>query len=129
MTYYTLHDVSRVQDMVVDYTCSCAVGWEGRNCDKERDECEQFKPCKNGANCTVSSSWSIYITLRFNDGLDSFCSVCRTSLTGTSATVHQIFMVLTVTWKWTNAYSIRVAMETAPKHLMATPVTVLKNTQ
>ncbi|XP_074640210.1 uncharacterized protein LOC141898270 isoform X2 [Tubulanus polymorphus] len=32
------------------YTCTCATGWEGTNCDKDTDECAKT-PCKNGASC------------------------------------------------------------------------------
>ena len=32
------------------YTCDCDIGWSGRNCDKDINECKN-NPCKNGSTC------------------------------------------------------------------------------
>jgi Notch-like protein len=32
----------------LDYFCSCPLGFTGRHCDKDIDECEN-NPCRNGA--------------------------------------------------------------------------------
>lgn len=45
--------VISVQDQINFYTCYCAPGYYGRNCEIDADECAP-KPCKNGATCTVS---------------------------------------------------------------------------
>ena len=37
-----------------DYTCSCPIGFSGRNCEtRVVDKCSQ-NPCKNGGDCKVS---------------------------------------------------------------------------
>ncbi len=44
-----------VQEDVAGYTCSCAPGYEGRNCAMDTDNCEP-NPCLNGGSCMVSTS-------------------------------------------------------------------------
>ena len=40
----------------MNYTCECADGYEGRDCELNRtDECDP-DPCENGAICVVSVS-------------------------------------------------------------------------
>ena len=41
------------QDLIADYFCACPPGWDGKNCEVERDECAS-DACLNGATCTVS---------------------------------------------------------------------------
>ena len=35
------------------YTCACAPGYTGTNCEREINDC-LYQPCLNGGNCTVS---------------------------------------------------------------------------
>ena len=39
------------QDLFNDYFCSCQLGYFGRNCEMEIDECLP-RPCENGGTCT-----------------------------------------------------------------------------
>ena len=46
-----------MQDRIDYYTCHCALGFYGLNCETDVDECSS-NPCKNGGDCTVSpASW------------------------------------------------------------------------
>ena len=46
-----------LQDRLNFYTCHCAPGYYGVNCETAHDECAST-PCKNDAVCTVSPvSW------------------------------------------------------------------------
>ena len=42
------------QDLIADYSCSCLPSWEGKNCDRETDDCIDNQ-CRNGATCVVSN--------------------------------------------------------------------------
>ena len=46
------------QDTIGSYTCVCATGWSGANCDENIDDCDP-DPCLNGATCIVSGSAAI----------------------------------------------------------------------
>ena len=36
-----------------DYTCSCPIGFTGRNCEQRVvDKCDEY-PCRNGGQCQV----------------------------------------------------------------------------
>ena len=37
----------------MNYTCECADGYEGRDCEDDINECDS-NPCQNGGSCTVS---------------------------------------------------------------------------
>ena len=41
------------QDLLNNYYCGCVMGWEGKNCSVETNECVN-RPCLNGATCNVS---------------------------------------------------------------------------
>ena len=43
--------VTVFQDLFNDYFCSCQLGYFGRNCEMEIDECLP-RPCDNGGTCT-----------------------------------------------------------------------------
>uniref|UniRef100_A0A672LG93 Neurogenic locus notch homolog protein 2-like n=1 Tax=Sinocyclocheilus grahami TaxID=75366 RepID=A0A672LG93_SINGR len=43
------------------YLCACKPGWEGKNCEREKNEC-QSNPCQNGGTC--------------NDHLNGYTCVC-----------------------------------------------------
>ena len=43
------------QDGVNEYTCMCATGYFGDNCETDIDECATL-PCSNGATCHVRFS-------------------------------------------------------------------------
>ena len=51
-----------------DYTCTCAAGWQGVNCDINVDECVSA-PCANGGMCS--------------DGDDEYACTCATGFTST----------------------------------------------
>ena len=44
------------------YSCTCQPGYEGENCDRERNECNP-NPCQNGATCTVSELMCMSMTV------------------------------------------------------------------
>ena len=46
-------DLCAPQDLSNDYYCGCVMGWEGKNCSVETNECVN-RPCLNGATCNVS---------------------------------------------------------------------------
>ena len=46
------------QDTIGSYTCICATGWSGANCDDNIDDCDP-DPCLNGATCIVSGRAAI----------------------------------------------------------------------
>lgn len=35
----------------LDFACTCTVGYTGRLCDEDVDECVMTSPCRNGATC------------------------------------------------------------------------------
>ena len=52
---YNINYISYTKELEgTNYMCSCPDGWTGQNCSVERDECMDFQPCRNGANCKVS---------------------------------------------------------------------------
>ncbi|XP_045188010.2 fibropellin-3-like [Mercenaria mercenaria] len=38
------------EDRVNQYTCNCASGWRGKNCERDVNECRS-NPCQNGSTC------------------------------------------------------------------------------
>ena len=46
-------DTDRASDIVVpgNFSCTCALGFEGRRCENDTDECVS-QPCFNGGTCT-----------------------------------------------------------------------------
>jgi hypothetical protein len=46
-----LDDGSKCLNVVGDYFCDCSVGWEGKDCTQDIDECAS-NPCQNRAPCT-----------------------------------------------------------------------------
>ena len=50
-----------MQDIVNGYRCACPVGFYGVNCETDRNECLS-QPCQNGANCTVSTKDSDFLS-------------------------------------------------------------------
>ncbi|XP_028513086.1 neurogenic locus Notch protein [Exaiptasia diaphana] len=55
-------------DGVNSYTCKCAAGFTGPNCETNVDECAKFKPCQNGAKCI--------------DGVNSYKCECAPGFNG-----------------------------------------------
>lgn len=53
----------------VAYTCTCAAGYSGTNCETNVDECA-VNPCQNGGTCT--------------DGVDSYTCACAAGYSGTN---------------------------------------------
>jgi len=51
---YSINSRISMQDLIGYYTCHCAPGFYGRNCETDHDECAS-NPCNNGANCVVRS--------------------------------------------------------------------------
>jgi hypothetical protein len=49
------------------YVCSCRLGWDGENCDRDVNECGS-DPCKNGGTC--------------DDRLDSYACACTDGFSG-----------------------------------------------
>lgn len=49
------------------YHCACKAGWEGKNCEREKNECLS-NPCQNGGTC--------------NDRLNSYVCVCPRGFAG-----------------------------------------------
>ena len=47
-----MHSLFSMQNLIGYYTCHCAPGYYGRNCETDHDECAS-NPCNNGANCIV----------------------------------------------------------------------------
>lgn len=35
----------------LDFACECSIGWKGRLCNEDVDECALTAPCRNGATC------------------------------------------------------------------------------
>ena len=65
----------RLTDGVNSYSCACAAGYSGNNCEKDIDDCayhrcitEGMCPCKNGGTCT--------------DGVNSYSCGCINGFTG-----------------------------------------------
>ena len=40
------------------YHCECPTGYNGLNCEKDIDECDVLKPCKNSAHCKESNTYN-----------------------------------------------------------------------
>jgi hypothetical protein len=38
-------------NLVGNFSCSCVVGWEGKQCEINPNDCLMNEPCKNGASC------------------------------------------------------------------------------
>lgn len=49
------------------YLCACKPGWEGKNCEREKNEC-QSNPCQNDGTC--------------NDRLNGYTCVCARGFAG-----------------------------------------------
>lgn len=49
------------------YLCACERGWEGKNCEREKNEC-QSNPCQNGGTC--------------NDHLNGYTCLCSRGFAG-----------------------------------------------
>ena len=41
---------THIQDLINNYNCTCAVGYFGRNCETNIDDCLP-RPCVNGGTC------------------------------------------------------------------------------
>jgi len=52
-----------VQDLIGYYTCHCAPGFYGRNCETDHDQCAS-NLCNNGGNCIVRSHSQLLILLQ-----------------------------------------------------------------
>ncbi|KAH3725835.1 hypothetical protein DPMN_051686 [Dreissena polymorpha] len=61
-----LNDAACVNGLA-KYTCQCAVGWTGTNCETDINECASV-PCRNGATCT--------------HGLDAYQCTCAPGYSG-----------------------------------------------
>ncbi|CAK9827038.1 Basement membrane-specific heparan sulfate proteoglycan core protein [Anthophora retusa] len=46
-----IHGMCQSSD-VYDYSCTCAYGYVGRNCENILKQCELLLPCRNGGTCT-----------------------------------------------------------------------------
>ena len=51
-TILTITFVYQMQDSVANFTCLCAEGYTGPQCDDDIDYCT-FQPCMNNGTCTV----------------------------------------------------------------------------
>ena len=49
---------SSYQDMVDDYVCTCVLGFTGKNCDVNIDDCAS-NPCQNGSTCYVNQKLTV----------------------------------------------------------------------
>nr|XP_026689503.1 fibropellin-1-like isoform X2 [Ciona intestinalis] len=66
---------------VSSYTCACADGWEGVNCEQDVDECASL-PCNNNGTCT--------------DRVNDFTCSCMAGVSGDTCDViedHCVFLV------------------------------------
>jgi len=64
------------------YICICQPGWEGMNCDRERNECAS-NPCQNGATCTDQFNAYICTCANGYEGTN-----CQTNIN--DCTVHSV---------------------------------------
>ena len=111
------------QETTGGYECICPSGWVGKDCGEERNECEEFQPCRNGATCVVSFVISGKILTITNSNL------LRISLTTTSVNVLWDFMEWTVSMKWTPVSLSLVRMATAPQQRTAIAAAATRNTR
>jgi len=56
-----------VDDLMMNYTCVCAQGFDGHNCEIDIDECES-SPCMNGGTCV--------------DGVNQYTCICHKGYAG-----------------------------------------------
>ena len=61
MLYFSCHD------LINDYECSCDVGWTGRNCTENIDDCAG-QPCVHSTQCI--------------DGINDYTCVCLQGYSG-----------------------------------------------
>ncbi|XP_052811038.1 neurogenic locus notch homolog protein 2-like isoform X3 [Mya arenaria] len=60
-------------DQIADYSCECATGWSGKNCDVNPDDCSP-NPCQNGGACT--------------DGLATYTCACVAGFEGVDCEIN-----------------------------------------
>jgi cell division septum initiation protein DivIVA len=65
-------------DGVDSYTCECANGWTGENCETNVDDCAS-NPCKNGGTC--------------HDGIDSYTCECAKGFSGDNCDTKTLKLV------------------------------------
>ncbi len=111
-----------------DYLCLCTDGWDGRNCERDVDDCVNNQ-CINGATCLVSSTilfysyhfrriinalrmFVLYMTLYIISYhplsiINNRLVICRICSGDTIAVVLMVTMGNTVRRKWTSVCRAR----------------------
>jgi len=66
----------------LDFACTCTVGYTGRLCDEDVDECVMTTPCRNGATCRNTNGSYHCICAKGYEGRDCIintddCASCK----------------------------------------------------
>lgn len=66
----------------LDFACTCTVGYTGRLCDEDVDECVMTSPCRNGATCRNTNGSYHCVCAKGYEGRDCIintddCASCK----------------------------------------------------
>lgn len=66
----------------LDFACTCTVGYTGRLCDEDVDECVMTSPCRNGATCRNTNGSYQCLCAKGYEGRDCIintddCASCK----------------------------------------------------